>query len=39
MEASLREFVRARAGNRCEYCLIHQDDDPYFRFHTEHVLP
>ena len=39
MEASLREFVRARVGNRCEYCLIHQDDDPYFRFHIEHVLP
>jgi hypothetical protein len=39
MDATLRDLVRQRAGNRCEYCLIHQDDDPYFRFHIEHVLP
>lgn len=39
MEITLRDFLRQRAGNRCEYCLIHQDDDPYFRFHVEHILP
>lgn len=39
MDASSREFVRTRAGNLCEYRRIHQDDDPYFRFHIEHVLP
>lgn len=25
---SLRRFVRQRAQNRCEYCLLHQDDSP-----------
>jgi hypothetical protein len=39
MDAVLREFVRQRAANRCEFCQIHQDDDPYFRFHIEHILP
>jgi 5-methylcytosine-specific restriction endonuclease McrA len=39
MDADLRELVRRRAASRCEYCLIHQDDDPFFRFHIEHVLP
>lgn len=39
MNDSLRELVRQRAAGRCEYCQIHQDDDPYFRFHVEHVLP
>ena len=24
----LRKLVMARAGGRCEYCLIHQDDAP-----------
>lgn len=39
MDPTLRDFVRQRAGNRCEYCLIHQNDDPYFRFHIEHIVP
>jgi hypothetical protein len=25
MDAATREFVRARAGNRCEYCRLPQD--------------
>jgi len=36
--APLRDLVQARAGNRCEYCQLHQDDDPFFRFHVEHVV-
>ena len=32
-------FVVSRAGNRCEYCLIHQDLDSQLRFHVEHILP
>lgn len=36
--AELRELVRTRAGDRCEYCRIHQDDDPFFRFHVEHIV-
>jgi hypothetical protein len=39
MQRRLRNLVRTRAGNRCEYCRIHQDDDPFFRFHIEHVVP
>lgn len=39
MEQRLRELVRQRAGNRCEYCHVRQDDDPFFRFHIEHVVP
>ena len=38
MDASLRDRVRHRAGNRCEYCRLHQDHEPYFRFQIEHVI-
>ena len=38
MEASLRKLVRERAGNRCEYCRIHQTQDPFFTFHIDHVI-
>jgi hypothetical protein len=38
MDELLRNLVRARAGNRCEYCQSHQDDEPYFRYHLEHVV-
>jgi hypothetical protein len=27
MDATLRAFVRERAGHRCEYCRLHEDDD------------
>jgi hypothetical protein len=37
MDAALREFVRARADNRCEYCRL-----PHSRqllpFHVEHIV-
>jgi hypothetical protein len=39
MDAALRESVRSGAANRCEYCRIHQDAEPMFRFHVEHVIP
>jgi HNH endonuclease len=38
MDAALRSLVRRRAENRCEYCHIHQDDEPFFRFHNEHIM-
>jgi hypothetical protein len=38
MDAPLRAFVRERAGNRCEYCRIHQDRDPYFTFPVDHII-
>ena len=39
MDAALRTLVRNRAGNRCEYCGLHQDDEPLHRFHIEHIIP
>lgn len=38
MDASLRSFVRERAGGRCEYCRLHEDDDDFMSFHVEHVI-
>ena len=38
MKAALRRLVRLRAGNRCEYCRIHQSDDPFLTFHLEHII-
>jgi hypothetical protein len=37
MEAATRRFVQSRAGHRCEYCRIHEDDEPY-SFHVEHIV-
>ena len=37
MDAATRRLVRERAGRRCEYCHIHEDDDPYV-FHLEHIV-
>src|SRR3990172_8631522 len=38
MDAALRELVRERAGSRCEYCRIHQDQDPFFTFPVDHII-
>lgn len=38
MDALTRELVRRRAGQRCEYCWLHEDDDPLFAFHIEHII-
>ena len=35
--AELRRQVVERAGNRCEYCLIHQDD-AIAAHQTDHVI-
>jgi hypothetical protein len=39
MDAALRRFVRERAGRRCEYCRLHEDDADFLAFHVEHILP
>jgi hypothetical protein len=39
MDALTANLVRDRAGNRCEYCQLHQDDEPFARFHIEHIIP
>lgn len=38
MDAALRNMVRQRAGNRCEYCGIPQDHVPFAAFHVEHIV-
>jgi hypothetical protein len=38
MNAALRAFVRERAGHRCEYCKLHEDDADFIPFHIEHVV-
>ncbi|OYV74093.1 MAG: hypothetical protein B7Z74_02845 [Deltaproteobacteria bacterium 21-66-5] len=38
MDDELRDFVRRRARDRCEYCLIPQEATPYFTFHVEHIV-
>ena len=38
MDAETRHYVRRRAGDRCEYCRLHQDNEPFYRFHVEHVV-
>ena len=38
MDPSLREFVRRRAGNACEYCRMPQGATPLVRFHVEHIV-
>lgn len=37
MDAALRDFVRQRASNRCEYCRLRQRHTPLFTFHIEHI--
>lgn len=39
MNDTTRNFVRVRAGNRCEYCQLHQEDSPLAALHVEHVIP
>ena len=38
VSAELREFVRRRADDRCEYCHILQGEDPFLTFHIEHIV-
>lgn len=37
MRAPTREFVRERAGNRCEYCLLDQEHSR-LTHHIEHIV-
>ena len=37
MDAALRELVRQRAGNRCEYCRLHQEHS-IFKLQLEHIV-
>ncbi|OJW21648.1 MAG: hypothetical protein BGO49_09845 [Planctomycetales bacterium 71-10] len=37
MDAGTRGFVRTRAGDRCEYCLLRQDQTG-LAHHVEHII-
>ena len=39
MKRSVRTGVRLRAGQRCEYCRLHEPDQPLLSFHIEHIVP
>ena len=39
MSPGLREQVRRRAGNRCEYCRLRQEHENSHPFHVEHINP
>jgi len=38
MRRPLRQFVRNRAGHRCEYCHLPDTTAPAAAFHVEHVI-
>lgn len=37
LSARARQQVRRRAGGRCEYCLVHEDDS-YVTYQIDHTL-
>jgi len=37
MESALKELVRSRAADRCEYCRLDQRLAPFPVFHIEHI--
>lgn len=39
IDSATRTRVRRRASDRCEYCTIHQEDEPFFRYQVEHIIP
>ena len=39
MDRRTRQFVRDRAGNRCEYCGLPQELSPVAQLQIEHIIP
>src|SRR4051812_39900236 len=39
MNQATRGHIRRRAGNRCEYCGLLQEDSPLAALHVEHIIP
>ena len=37
MDAQTKQLVRDRAGNRCEYCGLHQNQSPLATLQIEHI--
>jgi len=38
MDSAVRELVRGRAKNRCEYCRLPQSAVLFAPFHIEHIV-
>lgn len=38
MKRQVRHLVRQRAGHRCEYCQLHEADQPLLSFAVEHII-
>jgi hypothetical protein len=38
MDARIRELVRERADQHCEYCRFHEGAVPYLVFHVDHIV-
>jgi hypothetical protein len=38
MDNAIRDFVRRRAGDQCEYCLLPQEASPLLTFHVDHII-
>ena len=38
MRPQTRQSIRDRAGDRCEYCRLHQSHEPFYRFHIDHIV-
>jgi HNH endonuclease len=38
MRSDMRDRVRRRAGDRCEYCRLPQAATPLVPFHAEHII-
>ena len=39
IDAATRKLVWTRAGGCCEYCRLHQYEEPIFALHIEHLTP
>ncbi|MEZ4684776.1 MAG: HNH endonuclease signature motif containing protein [Bacteroidia bacterium] len=37
VSSSVRKIVKERAGNRCEYCLLHEDFS-FLTYHIDHII-
>ncbi len=37
MPAELRRLIRERAGHRCEYCLLHEED-AFLPYEPDHII-
>ncbi|MBI4861143.1 MAG: HNH endonuclease [Candidatus Riflebacteria bacterium] len=38
MDGRTARLVRQRAAGSCEYCRLHEDQEPFFPFHIEHIF-